>query len=104
MGGPSETPVYGTQGVQAENGRLWALVASKMQGAASAGQAGSAAEVCEQYSAMCQRMEKVLRERADVAARLSAAQVPCCAHTCPLAGFLLPLPYCHALQTLSQNY
>ncbi|BDA44627.1 hypothetical protein COCOBI_06-1030 [Coccomyxa sp. Obi] len=66
------------EALQAENGRLWSLVGSKnaaMQGPASAGQAGSAAEVCKQYAAMCQRMEVVLRERADVAARLSAAQV-----------------------------
>ena len=66
------------QVIQAENGRLWAALETcgTAQGTAGAGEsAGSAAEVCEQYAAMCQRMEAVLRERADVAARLSAAQV-----------------------------
>ena len=48
-----------------------------------AGASGSAAGVCEEYAAMCQRMEAILRERADVAARLSAAQVP------PPAPFIL---------------
>jgi hypothetical protein len=80
------------QATQAENGRLWAALESRCtaQGAAAAGEAGSATEMCEQYAAMSQRMEAVLRERADVAARLSAAQVP--SHDI-FSPYLLILPY-----------
>ena len=86
MDGPfKEISVHFTQALQAENGRLWSLVASNSspaQEAAPAGQARSAAEICEQYAAMCLHMQAVSSERADVAARLSAAQVPPCAPTC----------------------
>lgn len=69
------------QAIQAENTKLWALLESRSRAegpaaAPAAQQTAPAAEVCEQYADMCQRMEADLRERAYVAARLSSAQVP----------------------------
>jgi hypothetical protein len=76
------------QALQAENGKLWAVLESQQtaQQAKATNQEGRAMatpELLEQHTAMSQRLESVMRERADVAARLSAAQV----WPCPAAFF-----------------
>ena len=67
------------QALQAENGKLWAVLESQQaaqqaQPPETEQQVLATSELLQQHAAMSQRLEGVLHERADVAARLSAAQ------------------------------